>query len=189
MNTDTHTHKNPCDRWRQRLDWYTCTPRKTQDGWPPPQARKRQGGILFSLRGAWLCRHLDFRRLSLQNCEIINFRCKLRSLWYYVTDAPANEYTYFLLQTAWKWSESEKWSCSVMSDSLQPRGLYPTRLLHPWDSPGKNTGVGYHFLLQGTFPTQGSNPGLPHWRQTLYPLSHQGSPTNGIIIIKKNEYC
>ena len=32
---------------------------------------------------------------------------------------------------------------------------------------GKNTGVGYHFLLKGTFPTQGSNPGLPHWRQTL----------------------
>ena len=39
--------------------------------------------------------------------------------------------------------------------------------LHPWDSPGKNTGVGYHFLLQGIFLTQGSNPDLPHWRQTL----------------------
>ena len=60
-----------------------------------------------------------------------------------------------------------------MSDSLQPHGLKPTRLLHPWDSPGKNTGVGYHFLLQGIFPTQGSNPGLLHYRQTLYPLSHQ----------------
>ena len=45
-----------------------------------------------------------------------------------------------------------------------------------WDSPGKNTGVGCHFLLQGIFPTQGSNPGLPHCRQTLKPLSHQGSP-------------
>ena len=44
------------------------------------------------------------------------------------------------------------------------------------DSPGKNTGVGCHFLLQGIFPTQGSNPGLPHCGQTLYPLSHQGSP-------------
>ena len=41
------------------------------------------------------------------------------------------------------------------------------RLLRPWDSPSKNTGVGCHFLLQGIFPTQGSNPGLPHWRQTL----------------------
>ena len=51
----------------------------------------------------------------------------------------------------------------------------PTRLLCPWDSPGKNTGVGCHFLLQGIFPTQGSNPGLPHYRQTLYRLNHQGS--------------
>ena len=39
-------------------------------------------------------------------------------------------------------------------------GLQPIRLLCPWDFPGKNTGVGYHFLLQGIFPTQGSNPGL-----------------------------
>ena len=44
------------------------------------------------------------------------------------------------------------------------------------DSPGKNTGVGCHALLQGIFPNQGSNPGLPHCRQILYPLSHQGSP-------------
>ena len=48
-------------------------------------------------------------------------------------------------------------------------------LLRPWDSPGKNTGVGCHFLLQEIFPTQGSNPGLPHCGQTLYHLSHQGS--------------
>ena len=44
------------------------------------------------------------------------------------------------------------------------------------DSPGKNTGVGYHALLQGIFPTQGSNLGPPHHRQILYHLSHQGSP-------------
>ena len=44
------------------------------------------------------------------------------------------------------------------------------------DSPGKNIGVGCHALLQGIFPTQGSNPGLPHFRQILYHLSHQGSP-------------
>ena len=43
---------------------------------------------------------------------------------------------------------------------LQPYGLWPVRLLCSWDSPGKNTGVGCHFLLQGIFPTQGSNPGL-----------------------------
>ena len=43
------------------------------------------------------------------------------------------------------------------------------------DSPGKNTGVGCHALLQGTFPTQGSNPGLPQCRRILYQLSYQGS--------------
>ena len=55
--------------------------------------------------------------------------------------------------------------CSVMSDSLWPHGLKPIRLLHPWESPGKNTGVGSLFLLQGIFPTQGSNPGLLRCRQ------------------------
>ena len=44
------------------------------------------------------------------------------------------------------------------------------------DSPGKNTGVGCHTLLQGIFPTQGSNPCFPHCRQILYHLSHHGSP-------------
>ena len=64
---------------------------------------------------------------------------------------------------------------SIVSDSLRPHGLQPTRLLHPQDFPGKRTGVGCHFLLQGIFLTQGSNPGLPHCRQTLYHLSHQGN--------------
>ena len=49
---------------------------------------------------------------------------------------------------------------SVLYDSLQPRGLYPARLLCPWDSPGKNTGVGCHARLQGILPTQGSNSSL-----------------------------
>ena len=44
------------------------------------------------------------------------------------------------------------------------------------DSPGKNTGMGCHTLLQGIFPTQGLNPGFPHCRQILYHLSHQESP-------------
>ena len=57
-----------------------------------------------------------------------------------------------------------------------PWAVACTRLLRPWDFLGKSTGVGCHFLLQGIFPTQGSNPGLPHCRQTLYHLSHQGSP-------------
>ena len=49
-----------------------------------------------------------------------------------------------------------------------------TRLLRPWDFLGKSTGVGCHFLLQGLFLTQGANPGLPHCRQMLYCVSHQG---------------
>ena len=58
-----------------------------------------------------------------------------------------------------------------MSDSLRPHGLYS-----PWNSPGQNTGVGGLSLLQGLFPTQGSDPGLLHCRQIFYQLSHQGSP-------------
>ena len=50
--------------------------------------------------------------------------------------------------------------CSVVSNPLQPHGLKPARLLCPWDSPGKNTEVRCHALLQGIFQTQGSNPGL-----------------------------
>ena len=61
------------------------------------------------------------------------------------------------------------------SNSLRTHGLQPARLLCPWDSPGKNTGVGCRVFLQGIFPTQGSNPGLPHCRQILYQLGHQGS--------------
>ena len=61
-----------------------------------------------------------------------------------------------------------------MSSSLQLQGLWPSRLLCPWDSPGKDNGVGCHFLLQGIFPTQGSVLGLLHCGWILYQLSHQG---------------
>ena len=56
-------------------------------------------------------------------------------------------------------------------------GLWPARFLCPWDSPGKNTGVGSCSLCQGIFLTQGSKLGLLHGRQILYHVSHQGSPT------------
>ena len=68
-------------------------------------------------------------------------------------------------------AESE--SRSVVSDSLQPYGLYS-----PWNSPGQNAGVGSLPLLQGIFPTQGLNPGLLHCRWILYLLSCKGSPQN-----------
>ena len=64
---------------------------------------------------------------------------------------------------------------SVVSYSLRPHGLWPTRLLCPWDFSGKSSGVGCHFLLHGIFLTQGSNPGLPNCRQMLYHVKHQGS--------------
>ena len=67
--------------------------------------------------------------------------------------------------------------------TLQPYGLWSARLLCPWDSPGKNTGVGCHALLQGFFPTQGLNPSvlcLLQCRQILYPMSYLGGPTSSI---------
>ena len=70
-------------------------------------------------------------------------------------------------------SEKVKVLVTVVSDSLRPHGLQPTRLLCPWDSPGKNMAVGSHILLQGIFPIQGSNPGLLDCRQIFYHLSHQ----------------
>ena len=68
--------------------------------------------------------------------------------------------------------ESEYESCSFLSDSLQPHGLYS-----PWNSPGQNIGVGSLCLLQGIYPTQRLNRGLPNCRRILYQLSHKGSPT------------
>ena len=70
-----------------------------------------------------------------------------------------------------------------MSSSFETPWL---RLLCPWDSSGKNTGGGCHFLLQGMFLTQGSNPCLLHCRQILYHLSHQESPIYGLGAIKKS---
>ena len=64
-------------------------------------------------------------------------------------------------------------SCLTLS---QPHGLQLTRLFYLWDSLGKSTGVGCHFLLQGIFHTQGSNLHLLHWQANSLPLSHQGSP-------------
>ena len=69
--------------------------------------------------------------------------------------------------TLFKWSESS----SVVSDHVRSHGLYS-----PWNSPGQNIGVGSLSLLQGIFPTQGSNPDLLHCRRILYQLSHKGSP-------------
>ena len=69
--------------------------------------------------------------------------------------------------------------CSVVSNSLWPHGLKPTRLLCPWNFSGKNTGAGCHFLLKGIFPIQGSNlclwP-LQHWQADSLSLLYLESP-------------
>ena len=70
----------------------------------------------------------------------------------------------------WKWQR--KWFSRVW--------LFVTAY-SPWNSLGQNTGVGSHFLLEGIFPTQGSNSGLLHCKQILYHLSYQGSPWDKIL--------
>ena len=74
------------------------------------------------------------------------------------------------------WGYYAKWTKS----DVKVTQLCPTLRLHglywPWNSPGQNSGVGSLSLLQGIFPTRGSNPGLPHCRHILYQLSHKGSP-------------
>ena len=73
-----------------------------------------------------------------------------------------------------------------MSDSLWSQGLGPTRLLCPWNFPGKNTGVGYLFLLQGSFPTQGSNSHLLCillWKANFLPLVLPGKPKRLVLLL------
>ena len=79
-------------------------------------------------------------------------------------------------------------SHSAMSSSLWPHGLWPARLLCPWDSPGKNTGVGCHFLFQGIFSTQGSSLclwHLLHWQAGSLPLCHLGTPHTTLDLSQK----
>ena len=104
-----------------------------------------------------------------------NHQCHCGFMWKSWTPAsentiwkhkPRGDFSFWEHRITW-----EKWlnyrvvvlSLSVMSDSFLPHGLQPTRLLCPWNFPGKNTGVDCHFLLQGIFPTQGSNPSLLYW--------------------------
>ena len=78
---------------------------------------------------------------------------------------------------------------SVLSNSLQPHGLQPARLLCLWNSPGKSTEVCCHFLLQGIFLIQGLNPGLLHCRQILYQLSYWGRANIQQYILSARPLC
>ena len=78
-------------------------------------------------------------------------------------------------------------SCPTLCNELQP-----ARLLCPWDSPGKNTGVGCFALLQGIFPTQGSNPYLLcllHWQADSLPLAPPGEPSESFLRFYSQEWC
>ena len=83
-------------------------------------------------------------------------------------------------------------SRSVVSSCLQPHEPapheVPTRFLCPWDSPGKNTGLGCHFLLQRVAPTQGSNSHLLYWQAVSLSLNYLGSPMYRNIVHHKN-FC
>ena len=91
--------------------------------------------------------------------------------------------------TTYNGSSGGSVSHSVLSDSLQPHGLWPARLLCPWGSPGKNTGVDCHSLLQRIFPTQGSNPGLLHCRQILLSLSYREDHEVYCEAVKRDDAC
>ena len=82
---------------------------------------------------------------------------------------------------------SQHCCCCLMTKScltlLRPHELQPARLFHPWDFPGKNTGVGCHFLSQGILPTEGSNPRLLHLQADSLPLSHQGSSRLALLLL------
>ena len=108
--------------------------------------------------------------MAIRQYRIKNFLKKLltlKDIWILFHSLTKSEECAFFIYC--KARESE--SCSVVSSSLRHHGLYS-----PWNSPGQNTGVGSLSLLQGIFPTQGLNPGLPHCRWILYQLSHEGRP-------------
>ena len=81
----------------------------------------------------------------------------------------------------WRWGGGK--GRSIMSNSLRLHRLYSL-----WNSLGQNTGVDSLSLLQGIFPTQGSNTGLPHCRWILYHLSHQGSLSRTLEITYCNTF-
>ena len=133
--------------------------------WDPSSRVPEHIVCLWLLLPLW-CQeaYITFVCLSLFNCE-------MDKIVGYIAQVVRIEER--IVINNWK---SESISCPVMPYSLWPHGLQPIRLLCPWNSPSKNTGVACHSLLQEIFLTQGLNPGLLHCRQTLYRLNRQGKP-------------
>ena len=108
--------------------------------------------LLLSLTSPWELKTLSELGRRKAECDLVNLGQTLQtwarackgtwSLGLLYSKSPVN------VKSVSRW---------VVSNSLQPHGLQPAKFLCPWNSPGKNTGVGCHFLLQGIFPTQGSN--------------------------------
>ena len=99
------------------------------------------------------------------------------SVWpLWLTLSPLSVCWHIFLTPAFPFSGSHSCICSIESHSILSDSLWPHGLYSPRNPPGQNTGVGCCSLLQGIFPTQGSNPGLPHCRWIIYQLSHQRSP-------------
>ena len=100
-------------------------------------------------------------------CGTFSALCSHRSClaWEYCLHSSLYAFCFTLLMFDVKVKVAQ--SCLTLCDPMD---------CSPWNSPGQNTGVGSCSLLQGIFPTQGSNPGLLHCRQILYQLSHKGSP-------------
>ena len=151
-----------------RIDWLApCSPWDSQEPSPTPQFKGISSSVLSFLYGPTLTSIHDYGK---------NHR------WTFVGKAMSllsnmlSRFVIAFLPRSMCDSESEKVSSLVLSTLFQSHGLQPVRLLYPWDSLGKNTGMISHSLLQGIFLTQGSNPGLLHCRQIFYDLSHQGSP-------------
>ena len=130
------------------------------------------------------CSH-EIKRCLLLGRKVIVFCCLLIFATAYIISL--NICNMVVLYSTSDNSDSFKsFSLSLVAKSyltlLQPHGLYLASLLCPWDSPGNNTGVGWHFLLQGIFPTQELNPGLLHCMQIFYWLSYDYRDLNLFII-------
>ena len=118
----------------------------------------------------------------------LNFKNLLQKEGSYFKGLSPVSFTHYLYLSL---CENESVSHSGMPNSLGPRGLGPTRLLCPWDSPQRYCSR-LPCLLQGIVPTQGCDPGLPHCRQILYHLSYPGSPNQSTyflcLVVKMHIY-
>ena len=96
-------------------------------------------------------------------------------------------YSVLQLQCLFFWNKALllSFSCWVVTDSLWPHGLQPAKLLCPWDFPGKNTGVGWHFLLQGIFQIPGLNPRLLYWQKQSLQMCKCWEITEDELLVSK----